>query len=72
MREAGRIEKILQQMRSLSVVSNDRKQLKAHPILHEAANISADLFSKSNVEVVEEHKAGNDEIRVIATNSFKF
>jgi signal transduction histidine kinase len=62
--QASRIEKILGQMRSLSVVSTVKNNLKASHIIHEAVNIVADLFSKNHVELIEEYHQGLDDIYV--------
>jgi signal transduction histidine kinase len=64
MQQALRIEKILRQMRSLSVVSGQRKQLHAQPLIHDAVNIVADLFAKNRVELRETLVATEDNVRV--------
>ncbi|MDZ4675897.1 MAG: ATP-binding protein [Oligoflexia bacterium] len=60
MQQAGRIEKILKQMRSLSAVSSSRAKMKIHPILHDAVNIVADLFAKNKIQVIEKYNASID------------
>jgi signal transduction histidine kinase len=64
LQQAMRIEKILNQMRSLSTISGQRTRMNAHPILHDAVNIAADLFAKSQVQILEDYKAEIDDIRV--------
>jgi signal transduction histidine kinase len=64
MQQALRIEKILRQMRSLSVVSSQRTKLKAHPLVHDAMNIVADLFAKNRVELRETFGVFEGDVRV--------
>jgi signal transduction histidine kinase len=64
MQQAIRIEKILRQMRSLSVVSAQRSKMKIQPLIHDAINIVADLFSQNKVEVRENYSADLDEANV--------
>jgi len=64
MQQALRIEKILRQMRSLSVVSSQRTKLKVQPLIHDAINIVADLFAKNRVELRETFTVQEDEVRV--------
>ena len=78
MQQAVRIEKILRQMRSLSVVSSHLTRLKVEPLIHEAINIVADLFAKNKVEVVErfhnlkaEARIDHDELIQVLTNMLR-
>lgn len=64
MQQAIRIEKILRQMRSLTVVSSQLSRLKVEPLIHEAVNIVADLFAKNKVEIVEKYTLSAAEARV--------
>lgn len=78
MQQAVRIEKILRQMRSLSVVSSHLTRLKVEPLIHEAINIVADLFAKNKVEVIEKYssphaeaKVDHDELIQVLTNMLR-
>ncbi len=65
LQQARRIEKILNQMRSLSTISSVRRtKLKGNPILHDALNIVADLFAKNRIQTFENYNAKIDEIKV--------
>jgi len=64
LQQAGRIERILKQMRSLTVVSNHKSKLRVHALIHDAINILADLFSKNGVQVLEKFEAGDDEVKL--------
>lgn len=62
-REASRIETILKQMLSLSVVSRTHSMVNIHSILHDAVNITADAFSKAKIKVIEKYEANDDKIK---------
>ncbi len=62
--ESQRISKIVQSMRSLSIVKGNKAKYSAHKLLHESVNIMGDLFAQNDVEVVEWYEAKQDEIVV--------
>lgn len=62
--QATRIEKILGSMRSLSHVSGEKGEHHASEVLHSAVNISADLFAKNKVKLIEDYKTDLDGIVV--------
>ena len=64
LQQAARIDKILKQMRALTVVSNHKTQFSLHTVLHDAVNIVSDLFAKNKVEIVENYGAGVDGVKV--------
>lgn len=65
-REAQRINKIVQDMRGLTRVKGDLQALSASHLMREAAKIMGDLFMQENIEVVEEFESKDDQVRVDA------
>lgn len=78
LQQSNRIEKILGGMRSLSHVSGEKSEYRAHEIIHDAVNIVADLFDKHRIKIVEKFEAeldfiivDRDELIQVLTNIFK-
>jgi nitrogen fixation/metabolism regulation signal transduction histidine kinase len=64
MQQAGRIEKILTSMRSLSHIGGSKGHYNAHQILHDSVNIVSDLFSRTRTKIEEKFNATQDDIWV--------
>ena len=64
LREGGRISKIINGMRKLSVIRSEKQNYSAHALLSESAKIMADLFEQKNCEIVFAFKADFDLVNV--------
>ena len=62
--ESQRISKIVQSMRSLSIVKGRKASYGAHKLLKESVNIMADLFSQAEIEIEEHFAAEKDQVLV--------
>ena len=63
-KEGGRINKIINGMRKLSVTSSDRRSCSMHEILQECHLIMADLFNQKNCEIHPDFQSEQDLVEV--------
>lgn len=63
LKESQRINKIVQNMRELTLVKGDLQVTSAHSVLHEAAKIMFDLAEHHGVEIIEDFSASHDHVK---------
>ena len=63
-KEGGRINKIINGMRKLSVTSSDRRQCGMHEILEECSLIMADLYNQKNCQILADFHSEEDLVDV--------
>lgn len=63
-KEGGRINKIINGMRKLSVTQSDRKPCSLHEILQECSLIMGDLFNQKNCKIVHDFQSESDLVEV--------
>ncbi len=63
-KEGGRINKIINGMRKLSVTSSDRKVCSMHEILQECSLIMGDLYEQKHCQIVQDFQSEFDHVEV--------